>query len=69
MTIDQTKRLMSTRSEENANLLLRAGWTLLLVADRQEGKHQWVVYQLAWQREGIPVEITFTGVEPGPDPF
>ncbi|KAA0943667.1 MULTISPECIES: hypothetical protein [Pseudomonas] len=69
MAIDQTKRLISTRSEENANQLLRAGWTLLLVADRKEGKHQWLVYQLAWQRESDPVEITFTGVEPGPDPF
>ena len=69
MAIDQTKRLISTRSEENANQLLRAGWTLLLVADRKEGTHQWLVYQLAWQRESDPVEITFTGVEPGPDPF
>lgn len=67
--IEQTKRLISTRSEENANRLLMAGWTLLLVADRCEGKHQWLFYQLAWQHEGEPVEITFTGVEPGPDPF
>ncbi|WP_125919897.1 MULTISPECIES: hypothetical protein [Pseudomonas] len=67
--IDQTKRLISTRSEENANRLLRAGWTLLLVADRREGEYQWLIYQLAWQRDGEPLEITFTGVEPGPDPF
>ncbi|WP_410480349.1 hypothetical protein [Pseudomonas sp. DCA-1] len=69
MTIAQTKKLISTRSEENANRLLSAGWTLLLVADRSEGKHQWLVYQLGWQREGEPADITFTGVEPGPDPF
>lgn len=69
MSIERTKRLTSTRSEENANRLLRAGWTLLLVADRCEGEHQWLVYQLAWQHEDEPVDITFTGVEPGPDPF
>lgn len=33
------------------------------------GKHQWLVYQVAWQREGEPVEITFTGVELGPEAF
>ncbi len=69
MGIEQSKTLISTRSEENANRLLRAGWTLLLVADRCEGQHQWLLYQLAWQREGEPVEITFTGVEPGPEAF
>lgn len=69
MGIEQTKTLISTRSEENANRLLRAGWTLLLVADRSEGQQQWLLYQLAWQCEGEPVEITFTGVEPGPDAF
>lgn len=36
--IEKTIRLISTRSEVNANLLLAAGWTLLLVADRQEGE-------------------------------
>ncbi|KQN42147.1 hypothetical protein ASE98_13145 [Pseudomonas sp. Leaf48] len=69
MGIEQTRTLISTRSEENANRLLTAGWTLLLVADRCEGEHQWLVYQFAWQREGEPVEITFTGVEPGPEAF
>lgn len=39
MGIEQTKTLISTRSEENANRLLTAGWTLLLVADRCEGEH------------------------------
>ncbi|WP_019437761.1 hypothetical protein [Pseudomonas putida] len=42
MSIEKTKRLISTRSEVNANLLLTAGWTLLLVVDRQEGEYQWV---------------------------
>ncbi|MNI90650.1 hypothetical protein D3C76_1665010 [compost metagenome] len=69
MGIEQTKTLISTESEENANRLLRAGWTLLLVADRREGGYQWLIYQLAWQREGEPAEITFTGVEPGPEAF
>ncbi|MGY2257941.1 hypothetical protein [Pseudomonas sp. SDO55104_S430] len=61
--------MISTRNEENANLLLQVGWTLLLIADRQEGAHQWLLYQFGWQREGEPPEITFTGVEGGPDPF
>jgi hypothetical protein len=39
------------------------------VADRCEDEYQWFVYQLAWQREGEPVEITFTGVEPDPEAF
>lgn len=69
MSIDKTTKLTSTRSEENANLLLRVGWTILLIADRQEGTYQWLHYQFGWQREGEPPEITFTGVEVGPDPF
>ncbi|QHF00515.1 hypothetical protein LCG56_27420 (plasmid) [Pseudomonas cannabina pv. alisalensis] len=69
MSIDKTTRLISTRSEINANLLLRAGWTLLLVADRREGEYQWLLYQLGWQHEHDPVEVLFTGVERGPDPF
>ncbi|MCF4985173.1 hypothetical protein L6218_19055 [Pseudomonas syringae pv. syringae] len=69
MSIEKTTKLISTRNEENANLLLRVGWTLLLVADRQEGAHQWLYYQFGWQRAGEPPEVTFTGVEPGPDPF
>jgi hypothetical protein len=32
MSIDKTTQLISTRNEENSNLLLRVGWTLLLVA-------------------------------------
>jgi hypothetical protein len=39
MSIEKTTRLISTRSEVNANTLLRAGWTLLLVADRREGEY------------------------------
>lgn len=69
MSIDKTKKLISTRSEENANLLLRAGWTLLCIADRQEGASQWLLYQFGWQRKGEPPELRFTGVEGGPDPF
>lgn len=69
MTIGKTSRLISTGSEENANRLLKAGWTLLLVADRKDGNHQWLIYQFGWQREGDPAEITFIGIEPGPDPF
>lgn len=69
MSIDKTTKLTSTRSEENANLLLQIGWTLLLVVDRREGAYQWLLYQFGWQREGEPPEITFTGVEGGPDPF
>jgi hypothetical protein len=53
----------------NANLLLQVGWTLLLVADRHEGTHQWLLYQFGWQREDDPTEVTFTGVESGRDPF
>lgn len=67
--IEKTKRLISTRSELNANLLLSAGWTLLLVADRQEGEYQWVQYQFGWQHESEPKDITFTGVEDGPPAF
>ena len=44
--IEKTTRLISTRSEVNANLLLIAGWTLLLVADRKEGEYQWVQYKI-----------------------
>ncbi|KGS14569.1 hypothetical protein [Pseudomonas coronafaciens] len=69
MSIDKTTRLMTTRSEVNANLLLKAGWTLLLVADRREGEYQWFDYQLGWQHPEEPPEIRFTGVEGGPDPF
>lgn len=69
MSIDKTSRLISTRSEINANLLLRAGWTLLLVADRQEGEYQWLLYQFGWQHDYDPLEVKFTGVEGGPDPF
>jgi len=69
MSIGETTKLISTRSEENANLLLRAGWTLLLIADRQEDGYQWLLYQFGWQQDGEPPEITFTGVEGGPDPF
>jgi hypothetical protein len=58
MSIDKTTKLTSTRSEENANLLLRVGWTLLLVAGRREGAYQWLLYQFGWQREGEPPEIT-----------
>lgn len=50
MSIEKTRTLISTTSEENANLLLRVGWTLLLVADRHEGNHQWLLYQFGWQR-------------------
>lgn len=69
MTIDRTRRLISTGSEENANLLLAAGWKLLLIADRKQDTHQWLVYQFGWQRDEDPVDVTFTGVEPWPDPF
>ncbi len=67
--IEKTTRLISTRSEVNANLLLTAGWTLLLVADPQEGEYQWVQYQFGWQHEGEPRDIAFTGVEDGPPEF
>ncbi|MEE4750374.1 hypothetical protein V2K65_25890 [Pseudomonas alliivorans] len=67
MSIGDTTKLISTRSEENANLLLRAGWTLLFIADRQEDGYQWLLYQFGWQQDAP--EITFTGVEGGPDPF
>lgn len=69
MSIGETTKLISTRSEENANLLLRAGWTLLLIADRQEEGYQWLLYQFGWQQDGEPPESAFTGVEGGPDPF
>jgi hypothetical protein len=69
MSIDKTTKLISTRSEENANLRLPIGWTLLLVADHKEGAYQWLLYQFGRQREGEPPEITFTGVEGGPDQF
>lgn len=69
MSIYRTRKLISTRSEENANLLLRVGWTLLFIADRRDGADQWLLYQFGWQREGDPPEITFSGVEGGPDPF
>ncbi|WP_213879543.1 hypothetical protein [Pseudomonas sp. dw_358] len=71
MTLDivKTTRLTRTTSEEKANRLLSTGWTLLLVADRREGEHQWLLYQLGWQQPGEPPEITFSGVEEGPDLF
>ena len=69
MGIEKTTRLISVRSEVNANLLLTAGWTLLLVADRQEGEYQWVQYQFGWQHESEPRDIAFTGVEDGPPAF
>lgn len=37
MSIDKTTQLISTRNEENANPLLRVGWTLLLIVDRKKG--------------------------------
>lgn len=69
MSIEKTKRLISIRSEVNANLLLTAGWTLLLVVDRQEGEYQWVQYQFGWQHDSEPRDITFTCVEDGPPAF
>lgn len=69
MTIEKTKTLVSTTSQVNANRLLDAGWTLLLVSDRREGQHQWVTYLFGWQEDGEPREITFTGVEESPAPF
>lgn len=69
MSIEKTRQLISTTNEENANLLLKVGWTLLLVVDRNEGAHQWLVYQFGWQRGDEPSEISFTGCEAGPDPF
>ncbi|WP_177454487.1 hypothetical protein [Pseudomonas sp. Irchel 3E13] len=69
MSIEKTTRIISTRSEENANQLLSAGWALLLVADRHQDQYQWVLYVLGWQHETEPREITFHGVEDGPDPF
>lgn len=69
VSIEKTKRLISTRSEVNANLLLTAGWTLLLVVDRQEGEYQWVQYQFGWQHDSEPRDITFTCVEDGPPAF
>lgn len=69
LSIEKTTKLISTRSEENANRLLLAGWTLLLVADRYQGEYQWVHYLFGWQHESEPREITFIGVEEGPDPF
>jgi hypothetical protein len=62
LSIDETTRLITTRSEVNANLLLKTGWTLLLVADRREGEYQWFDYQLCWQHPEEPPEIRFTGV-------
>lgn len=69
MSIEKTTRLISTRNEDNANLLLITGWTLLLVVDRREGEYQWLLYQFGWQHEHEPTELTFTGVEGGPDAF
>ena len=69
MSIERTKKVTSTRSEINANTLLAAGWTLLLVTDRREGQYQWLLYVLGWQRDEQPPEIAFTGYEEGPAPF
>jgi hypothetical protein len=69
MNIDKTTRLIRTRSEENANLLLRVEWTILLIADSQEDAYLWLHYQFGWPREGELPELTVIGVEGGTDPF
>jgi hypothetical protein len=55
--VEQTTKLISTRSEKNTNQLLGAGWTLLSIADRSEGEHQWLHYQFGWQHESEPPEM------------
>lgn len=62
--IEDTRLVTSTGSEVNANTLLTAGWTLLMVSDRQNGLEQWTHYVFGWQSPGSPPELTFSGVEP-----
>jgi hypothetical protein len=62
--IEDTRLITSTGSEINANILLTAGWTLLLVSDRENGIMKWTHYVFGWQSPSNPPELRFTGIEP-----
>lgn len=62
--IEETREVTSTGSEINANILLRGGWTLLLVSNRKNKDMQWTHFVFSWQVETPPPVLLFTGVEP-----
>jgi hypothetical protein len=65
--IEETKEITSTGSEINANILLRGGWTLLLVSNRQNSELQWTHFVFGWQQDSSPPTLNFSGVEPTAD--
>ncbi|MFL1490011.1 hypothetical protein [Pseudomonas antarctica] len=65
--IEETRFITSTGSEINANLLLKTGWTLLLVADRENREMRWVHFVFGWQTLQDPPELNFSGIEPTTD--
>lgn len=62
--IEETKIITSTGSEDNANILLKAGWTLLMVTERESNDTKWTHFVFGWQMQKAPPELRFTGVEP-----
>lgn len=62
--IEETKLITSTGSEDNANILLKAGWTLLMVSERQANEIKWTHFVFGWQMQQPPPELRFTGIEP-----
>lgn len=62
--IGETRSITSTGSEINANILLKAGWTLLLVTDRENRDMKWAHFVFGWQMPQDPPELRFPGVEP-----
>ncbi|MGY2182349.1 hypothetical protein [Pseudomonas agarici] len=62
--IEETRSITSTGSEINANILLKAGWTLLLVANRENRDMKWAHFVFGWQMPQDPPEVRFSGVEP-----
>lgn len=62
--IEETRSITSTGSEINANILLKAGWTLLLLAERENRDMKWAHFVFGWQADTLPPTLNFPGVEP-----
>lgn len=58
MALEETRKLSTSNNQEIANRMIAAGWTLVLLQPVEEEGRCWVVYHLAWQREGEPVDVS-----------